>query len=179
MEIWKDIIGYNGLYQISNCGRVKSFHYNTERILKYKTNNKGYKWVSLNLDGNAKNCLVHRLVAEHFIENPNNYKIINHIDENPANNNFSNLEWCTQSENIRKSSKVRSHCKEKKILYAHKKTKYEDTSNKVKQILNGNVVHIFNNALAVKRRLGFDQSFILSVCRNKRKSAYGYQWQFV
>lgn len=179
MEIWKDIVGYNGLYQISNYGRVKSFHNNSVRILKPKTNNKGYKWVVLNLNKNTENCLIHRLVAKHFIENPNNHKIINHIDENPANNNVSNLEWCTQSENVKKSTKFRNYYKENKILCNPKNSKHKDTSNKVKQIYNGNVVKIFNNSLEVKRSLGLDQSFILSVCRNKRKSAYGYQWQFV
>ena len=179
MEIWKDIVGYNGLYQISNCGRVKSFHNNSERIIKPKTNNKGYKWVILSLNKVSKNCLIHRLVAQHFIENPNNYKIINHIDENPANNNVSNLEWCTPYENVSKSTKFRNYYKENKILCNTKNSKHKDTSNKVKQIYNGNVVKIFNNSLEVKRSLGFDQSFILSVCRNKRKSAYGYQWQFV
>ena len=179
MEIWKDIVGYNGLYQISNCGRVKSFHNNSERILKHKTNNKGYKWVILCSNKTTKNCLIHRLVAEHFIENKNNYKIINHIDENPANNNVSNLEWCTQSENVKKSSKFLSYYKNCKIVSKPKNSKNGDTHKKIKQILNGNVIKVFENSIEVERCFGFDKSFILSVCRNKRKSAYGYQWQFV
>lgn len=179
MEIWKDIDGYSGEYQISNYGRVKSFKYGSPKILKYKTNNKGYKWVALCSNGVQSNLLVHRLVAIHFLENDKNYKIINHIDENPANNNVSNLEWCTQSENVRKSTKFRNLYKDKKVLCPPIHCKNKDTKNKVKQIYNGNVIRIFDNSLQVKKCLGFDQSFILSVCRNKRKSAYGYQWQFV
>jgi hypothetical protein len=183
MEIWKDIEGYSGDYQISNYGRVKSFKNGSSKILKCKTNNKGYKWVALCLNGVQSNLLVHRLVAMHFLDNDKNYKIINHIDENPANNNVSNLEWCTYSENIKKSTKFRKYYeinypKNNKDICTTKKSKNNDTSNGVKQLLNGQVVRIFKNSLEVKKCLGFDQSFILSVCRNKRKTAYGYQWQF-
>ena len=179
MEIWKDIVGYNGLYQISNCGRVKSFHNNSKRILKPKTNNKGYKWVILNLNKITQNCLIHRLVAEHFIENPKNYKIINHIDENPSNNNVSNLEWCTYSQNTMKSSKVRSYNEFCKMHPITRNGKNGDTHKEIQQILNGTTIKVFKNSIEVERCFGFDKSFILSVCRNKRKSAYGYQWQFV
>lgn len=178
MEIWKDIEGYFGEYQISNLGRVKSFKSGVPKILKQKTNNKGYKWVILSLNGKTSNFLIHRLVATHFLENEKNYRIINHIDENPSNNNVSNLEWCTYSYNVKKSSKFNEYNKINKLLCKTKNSKNKDTNNKVTQILQGNVVKIFKNSLEVKRSLGFDQSFILSCCRNKRKSAYGYQWQF-
>lgn len=179
MEIWKDIDGYNGEYQISNLGRVKSFKSENSRILKQKTNNKGYKWVALSLNGIQENVLIHRLVAKHFLDNHNGYKVVNHIDENPSNNRVSNLEWCTQSENTKKSTKFHKHYEMNKILCKTKNSKHKDTDSKVKQMLDGDVVKIFNNSLEVKRFLGFDQSFILSCCRNKRKSAYGYQWQFI
>ena len=104
MEVWKDIDGYNGEYQISNLGRVKSFKSGTSRVLKQKTNNKGYKWVALSLNGIQENALIHRLVAKHFLDNNDGYKVVNHIDENPSNNRVSNLEWCTQSENTKKST---------------------------------------------------------------------------
>lgn len=179
MEVWKNIEGFNGDYQISNLGRVKSFKFSTPKILRYKTNNKGYKWVCLSLNGVQRNLLVHRLVAMHFLENNKNYEIINHIDENPANNNVSNLEWCTQSENVKKSSKLKDYFETNNILCNTRNAKHNDTANKVKQILQGKVIKVFKNSLEVKKNLGFDQSFILSCCRNKRKSAYGYQWQFV
>lgn len=179
MEVWKDIDGFSGEYQISNLGRVKSFKSGTAKILKHKTNNKGYKWVALRSNGIQSNFLIHRLVAMHFLNNDKNFKIINHIDENPSNNNVLNLEWCTQSENVKKSSKFHNYYQMNQILCKPKNSKNKDTNKKVKQILEGNTIKIFNNSLEVKRFLGFDQSFILSCCRNKRKSAYGYQWQFV
>lgn len=179
MEIWKDINGYYGEYQISNLGSVKSLKKGREKILKLKTNNKGYKWVTLSLNRIQNHFLIHRLVATHFLENKNNYKVVNHIDENPANNNLENLEWCTTSENIRKSSKFHLYYKLNKKLCNTRNSKYKDTSNKVQQILEGDIVKIFKNSIEVERCLGFDKSFILSCCRGKRKSAYGYQWQFV
>ena len=108
MELWKDIQGYEGYYQVSNEGRVKSLErdvewrgtirHQSERILKESTHNRGYKRVRL-CDGKSNIKLVHRLVAEAFIPNPNNYPMINHKDENPSNNRVENLEWCTAQYN--------------------------------------------------------------------------------
>ena len=104
-EIFKDIPGYEGLYQVSNLGNVKSLNYRQtgkEQILRLhpKIKNKGYFKVRLFKNGIVKSYFVHRLVAEAFIPNQNNYPIINHKDENPSNNSVSNLEWCTYSYNI-------------------------------------------------------------------------------
>lgn len=178
MEVWKDINGFNGEYKISNFGRVKSLKTAKPKILKFKTNNKGYKWVALFSDGIQNNLLVHRLVATHFLDNDKNYKIINHIDENPANNNVSNLEWCSCSDNVKKSSKLKDYYRTNKILCTTRNSKHNDTANRIKQILDGIVIKTFKNSIEVEQCLGFDKSFILSCCRNKRKSAYGYQWQF-
>ena len=98
-EIWKDIDGYKGLYQVSNLGRVKSLHHNKEKILKGSYTKEGYHLISLSKEGTQKRYLVHRLVATAFI--PNLYKLecVNHKDENPRNNNVDNLEWCTKAYN--------------------------------------------------------------------------------
>lgn len=108
MEEWKDIPNYEGLYQASTYGRIKSlkrFRYNhskkqiaEERILKPGVVN-GYLRVSLWKDNKFKNYLVHRLIAMTFIPNPNNYKCINHKDETRKNNKVNNLEWCTHKYN--------------------------------------------------------------------------------
>lgn len=103
MEEWRDIEGYEGKYQVSNEGRVKSLDYHRqgfEKVLKPNTHVRGYKRVGLS-DGKGIITLyfVHRLVAKAFIPNPNNYPMINHKDENPANNNVENLEWCTAQYN--------------------------------------------------------------------------------
>lgn len=92
-EIWKDVEGYDGKYQVSNLGNIKTKDYRgkgIERILKKTINNYGYEIVRIG----EKNRLVHRVVAEAFIENPSNYPIINHKDETKTNNSVANLEWC-------------------------------------------------------------------------------------
>lgn len=101
-EMWKDILGYEGLYQVSNLGDVRSLKYaggNKVKMLKQATVN-GYKRVSLVKNGKGKNYLVHRLVAIAFIPNPDNLPIVNHKNEDKTNNNVNNLEWCTQEYNI-------------------------------------------------------------------------------
>lgn len=105
-EIWKDIKGYEGLYQVSNLGRIKSVLFRNnictkerEKIIKIKTNKCNRQYVMLYKNGKRKNLIVHRLVARAFIPNPNNYLEVNHIDGNPKNNNVGNLEWCTKSYN--------------------------------------------------------------------------------
>ena len=93
-EIFKDIEEYEGLYQISNLGRVKSLKYGKERILKPAKDKKGYLYVCLYKQGKMKIYRVHRLVAQAFIPNPNNLPQVNHKDEDKTNNASSNLEFC-------------------------------------------------------------------------------------
>ena len=107
VEVWKDIEGYEGIYQISNTGQVKSLarkcsgrYSNREIIKKPFVEKDGYFTVGLYKDGKYRYCRVHRLVAIAFIPNPNNYPEVNHIDENKQNNNVENLEWCTTRYNL-------------------------------------------------------------------------------
>ena len=101
-----DIKGYEGLYKISNKGEVISLSKNSgflklkERTMKPTIKSNGYLEVKLTNDNKIKHFYIHRLVAEHFIPNPNNYPQINHKDKNPANNNVDNLEWCDNSYNV-------------------------------------------------------------------------------
>lgn len=99
IEIFKDIRGYEGLYRISNIGRVYSLK--TNKYLSANKHRCGYMKVTLFNDGKAKTFLVHRLVAANFIANPNKYRDINHKDGNKTNNVVDNLEWCTVSENTK------------------------------------------------------------------------------
>lgn len=110
-EIYKDIKNYEGIYQISNFGNVRSknrkvkykdgrsYFYKESPIVKSKKDN-GYLFVTLYKNNIAKRYMIHRLVAEHFISNPLNKPQVNHIDENKHNNRFDNLEWCTSKENM-------------------------------------------------------------------------------
>lgn len=102
-EIWRDICGYEGIYQVSNFGRVKSLHFDRERLLKLRQDYKGYVYVVLHKDGECKPCKVHRLVAETFILNSEGKPQVNHIDGNKSNNRVENLEWVTNSENKKHS----------------------------------------------------------------------------
>lgn len=143
MEQWKDIKNYEGKYQISNLGRVKSLKkwsgnkYNPkwvyqDRILHPSNNGNGYLIIGLKKNNIRKNYYIHRLVAEHFIDNPNNYKEVNHLDYNKENNKADNLEWCTRKENIEYSienmkgrkSITHSNTNEKYITYRKRKNKY-------------------------------------------------------
>jgi len=102
--IWKDILGYEGIYQVSNTGMVKSLNYsNTKkpRILKQSLTYDGYPKILLSKDGKRTNYDVHVLVARAFVPNPLNKPQVNHIDGNKLNNHSSNLEWCTPIENTR------------------------------------------------------------------------------
>ena len=129
MEEWRDIIGYEGKYQVSNLGRVKSLK-NTrgnyrEKILKPGKDAKGYKQVSLYKNGKGKMYKIHRLVAIAFIPNPNNYPMINHKDEDKTNNCVDNLEWCTNKYNMNygtlperfsEARKGEKNCNRRKII---------------------------------------------------------------
>ena len=109
MEIWKDISGYEGHYQISIEGKVKSlvrWGFTKEVILKLFDNLKGYPKVNLYLNGKLKTFTVHRLVASAFIPNPSDYPQVNHKDTNKWNNNVENLEWCNNSYNLKHHFKL-------------------------------------------------------------------------
>lgn len=101
MEVWKDIRGYEGIYQISNLGRIKSLHRDCRngRILNPAKNNSGYLRVALSNNGKIRYDSIHRLVAEAFISNPKKLPEVNHIDGNKLNNSVENLEWVTKGEN--------------------------------------------------------------------------------
>lgn len=114
MEIWKDVVGYEGFYQVSNLGNVKrvgSFRgvnkaYLNNYYLKPKDNGKGYYRIKLTVNNKSKRVMLHRIIAEAFISNPNNYPYINHINAIRKDNRLENLEWCTQSQNCLHSVKM-------------------------------------------------------------------------
>ena len=173
MEIWKDIDGYVGRYQISNYGNVLSLNYrNTGKAkrMKPKINKGGYKWIGLSDGKYRKPLLIHRLVAIAFIDNPNNFPEVNHKDENPLNCNVANLEWCTHQYNVR---------------YSFNKHKDRKPVGKkpIKQLINqyaldGTLMNTWDGYLILNKTFNYKGSSIKECCEGKRKTAYGYKWEF-
>lgn len=170
-EIWKDIKGYEGFYQVSNKGNVKSLNYHRtgeEKIRKPKVDRYGYLIVALYKNGKCKTLFVHRLVLMTFAPIENMDKLdVNHKDEDKQNNCLSNLEWCDKSYN--NNYGTRTQRTEKPVV------QLDRNSNEI--------VNVFNSAMEAKRQ-GFDNSNISNCCKNKfhRKgnNIYkDYKWQYM
>lgn len=195
-EIWKDIKGYEGYYQISNLGRVRSLD---RIVVENKTGHKrpirgkmlsnhllkiGYYSVGLSRNGKCELKYVHRLVAEAFIPNPNGYDTVNHIDENPKNNSVENLEWCTHQYNITYRDTMKRAANSRRWYYdtvLTKRAKGNGYSNKaVLQFdIDGNFIREWDSESNAARSLGINEwSGISAVCKGKKKSAFGYIWRY-
>ena len=157
IEIWKPIKGYEGKYEVSNYGNVRSKH----KLLKGQESG-GYQKVYLYKDNTRHGYKVHRLVAEAFISNPNNYRCVNHKDENKLNNFVDNLEWCTHKYNTNFGS-----CINRRSQKHHKKVIQIDSK--------GNKVY-WDSIIEASLSLGIDRSSITKAAKQKRHSAGGYRW---
>lgn len=171
MEIWKDIQGYEGLYQVSNLGKIKSL----DRIIKankdggkrlakgeLKTLQKGwhgYLWVALCKNGKSKTYSVHRLVALAFIENKENMPQVNHIDGNKENNSVGNLEWCDDAKNIRHAL-------------------YNGLVKNAKSVRCIETGEVFVSSGEAQRLLGVSGRTIRNVCSGKGSTAGRFHWEF-
>jgi hypothetical protein len=185
IEIWRDIIGYEGLYQVSNWGRVKRLAgkgCRQERILRPVQIKNGYLHVNLYKNAEKKTCSVHRLIATAFIPNPQNLPIVNHKDEVKTNNfvfikedgsvdfNKSNLEWCDDGYSVRygtrteRATKANTNGKCSKPVY--------------QKTLDGKLMREWPSLMEVERQTGWDNSNISACCLGKRKSAYRFRWSY-
>lgn len=162
-EIWKDIVGYEGLYQVSNLGKIKSTRYDKEIVLKPAVSKDGYCQVVL-YNFSKRSVLVHRMVAISFLDNPNLLPSVNHKDENKQNNCVENLEWCT-------------------VLYNNN---YGIRNLKIK--INHSISIIATDVLTGKEtffastieasKFGFDNSCITKCCLKKRNTHKGFYWRY-
>lgn len=182
-EIWRDICGYSGLYQVSNLGNVRSLgvHFirsdgkpytRDPRAINPISNNCGYLCVELHNRGLAKRFLVHRLVAQAFIPNPNNYPEINHIDENKTNNAVDNLEWCTHQQNschgtraVRIKQTLKNRGRTVPVLMFSKQ---------------GELLRRFDGINEAASEMQISSGSIVECCKGTkyRKSAGGYVWKY-
>ena len=188
-EIWKPVVGYEGLYECSNMGRVRSvdryvphkfdgeFQFIRGIIKKTKLNNSGYEIITLSKDGKEKTCLVHRLVAEAFLPNPNNLPQINHKDEEKTHNiiwvnedgsidyDKSNLEWCTREYNFYYGTGRRRQA-EKEMVPVIQYTK------------DGVLIKKWDSMHLVMNDLGINVGNISNCCSGRCKSVGGYKWKY-
>ena len=188
LEIWRTAIYkdeiYEGLYKVSNLGRILSLNYqNTGKpgLMNPGENKDGYLRVGLRKNKKMKLCLVHRLVAETFLENPENLPQVNHKDEDKTNNfvflnedgsvdkEKSNLEWKTPKENSNHGTR------NERIAKAHTNGKQ---SKPVLQIsLSGDLIREWESVNECGRN-GFNQSAVCRCCNGKQKTAYGFRWMY-
>lgn len=187
-EVFKDIAGYEGLYQVSNLGRVKSLPrkrtINKERILKPKLNKNGYLEVALCKNSQYKMWRVHKLVANAFISNPENKSQINHINGRKEDNRAENLEYCTASENIKHAWDKGLICmslEQKNRLGRLNKNKPALNRKKVNQYdLQGNFIKEWDCILNIEKNLNIKVQNICACCSGKKyhKTAGGYIWKY-
>lgn len=177
MELWKDVKEYKGLYQVSNLGNIKSLDKKDSLGRKVKgkkmkpiKRKDGYLDITLHKDGKGKHFLLHRLIAEAFIENKNNSNEINHIDENKTNNKVENLEWCNRSYNINYGLANKS----RRITLLNKRGKKIIQYDK-----SGNMIKIYPSLMQVVRELNLNRSHLSQACNGKRKTCGGYYWKYV
>lgn len=171
MEERKTIEGYDGRYEVSSHGRIRSVsmflgnHIYHGKVLSPTIATNGYLKVNLILRGKKKTCLVHRLVTKAFIENRKNLPQVNHKDEIKTNNNVDNLEWCSESYNC-------NYGKRNFLLI-------EKTRKPVLQLsVDGNLINRFEVLNDASRITGINAAHICDVCKGKRKLAGGYVWKY-
>ena len=176
-EVWKDIENYEGYYQVSNLGRVKSktrevvycngnkhIYYGFE--LKQSLDTNGYKTVCLCKDNSPKTFKVHRLVAQAFIDNPNNYGYINHKDENKTNNHMNNLEWCDIRYNNTYGTRLERVAKKEGIPI-------------IQLSIDGEYIGTFHSMSSAARAVGGNASPIRDALTGRSYISYDYCWCYV
>lgn len=159
-EIWKDIKNYEGLYQVSNLGRVKSLYYREKILIPQKSKN-GYLRVNLSKNGVVKKENIHKLVAQAFISNIDNLSQINHKNENKEDNNVNNLEWCDSKYNMNYGSRPKKNRK--------RVNQYD---------LNNNLIMVYSGIRFASRKLNIPHQNIIKVCKGEYKQAGGYIWDY-
>ena len=159
IEEMKDIKDYEGLYAITRDGNVWS--YKSKKFLKSRLNRGNYHRIDLCKNGKRKSYLIHRLVAQAFIPNPEGLPEVNHKDENKSNNCVDNLEWMSKIDNIHYGTGIKRAAKKRS-----------------KPVYCIELDRVFNGATQAARELGLNNSHICKCCKGKYKTAGGYHWKY-
>lgn len=189
-EIWKDIKGYEGLYQVSNLGRIKSLGRKTRnrngeyikkgKILKQSENSMGYLRIMLTTrEGTRRRLFVHRLVAENFIKKEKNKNVVNHLDCNPRNNCCNNLEWTTLKGNSQYMSKLGRNKRNEKWITNLRNSLQKSISKKVLRIDSVTKEIKIYNYLNETKKDGFTTSNVSKCCNGLKNKHKGYYWKFL
>lgn len=183
MEEWKPVKGYEGLYEVSNLGRVKSLNYRRtgkERILKGRKNNWGYLQVILYKDDKRKNYKIHRLVAQAFLPNPDNLPEVNHKDEDKTNNCVDNLEYCNNYYNVNygtRNERAGKKLKGRKQSEIHIKKRTKKLRKPVYSIsIENGLITYWESIMEASRQTGIDYSNISKCCKGNYGSAGNHYW---
>ena len=172
-EVWKDIDEFVGLYQVSNMGNVRSLKFRKVRNLKFGKIGNGYFQVTLYKDGNKFNKLVHRLVADAFIPNPEHKHCIDHINTCRIDNRVTNLRWVTNKENSN-NELSRKHNSE-----AHINNQFFSKTVYMLDKETGEILNIFPSTMEAQMITGVNQANICQCCLGKLKSAGDYKWEYL
>ncbi len=181
-EVWLPIFGYDGLYEISSFGQVKSFYIKQSgrngflgnepyKIISQRERGKGYLGVLLSKNFAGKTYSVHRLVAEAFIPNPENKPMVNHKNGIKTDNSVTNLEWMTNSENIQ-------HAFNNKLIKSNYGSDHHGARPIIQMDILGNEINTFETAVSAEKNTGISKSAICYCLKGKTKTSGGFKWKY-
>lgn len=187
-EEWRDVVGYEGLYQVSNTGKVYSKY--RDLLLKQNDNGRGYMTVELCKKGKHSRVYVHRLVSLMFIPQESGKYQVNHIDENKKNNHYSNLQWVTALENMRYGTRqqrttANTDFSKRQFDYVARNVKVDFSAIArmkwkpvIQYSLSGEVLDEWDSICLIEQTMNFQRQNIIACCKGRRKTAHGYKWAY-